>query len=204
MWLPFLSGYIIGKESTMTNEIILSLLREGDHERAFKALYKHFPKVRKHIVANSGSRAEAHDIFQEALVILFNKVNSDELKAGVDPFGFVHTTCKFLWSNRLKKKKVRQKNDSTDVGDLHYQDEVEEAIQKEQKFKIIEDALETLGAKCKKILELFYFKSLSMESIAKKIGFATVKSAKVQKYKCMERARKYALEQLSNQKNPQL
>jgi RNA polymerase sigma factor (sigma-70 family) len=187
----------------MTKEKILWLLREGDHERAFRALYKQFPKVRKHIVANSGRTAEAHDIFQEALIILFNKAYSGELKDEVDPYGFVHNTSKFLWNNQLRKKKGQLKNDTIDTTDLEYQDEIEDAWRKEEKLMIIEDVLQSLGQKCKKILELFYFKSLSMDSIARKVGFSTVKSAKTQKYKCLERARKLALENLemSNELN---
>lgn len=185
----------------MTKEKVLALLREGDHERAFRGLYNQFPKVRKHILANSGSRAEAHDVFQEALIILFNKSYSGELKDEVDPYGFVHNTSKFLWSNELRKRKGRQKNDAVDTSDLEYHDEIEEAWRKEEKLKIIEEVLHSIGQKCQKILELFYFKSLSMERIAKKVGFATVKSAKTQKYKCLERARKLALESLSNDLN---
>lgn len=46
-----------------------------------------------------------------------------------------------------------------------------------------------LGQKCKELLELFYFKKLSMKDISKKLGFASEKVAKNQKYRCIEKAK---------------
>ena len=180
---------------------IIHFLQQDMQEKGFRRLYKYFPKVEKHIVVNSGSKEEALDIFQDALVILYQKVQDMSPDSPIKIDGFLINTCKLLWSNELRKKKVRTGDDSG-LGRLEYEDDIAEQIEKEEKFKMVEDVIKKLGAKCRKILELFYFKSFSMESIAKKVGFKTVKSAKVQKYKCMENARKMALE-MSNQ-NPEL
>ena len=180
---------------------IIHFLQQDKQDKAFRRLYKYYPKVEKHILVNSGSKEEALDIFQDALVILYQKVQDMSPDSPIKIDGFLINTCKLLWSNELRKKKVRSGDDSG-LGRLEFEDEIAEQIEKEEKIKIIEDVIKSLGAKCKKILELFYFKSFSMESIAKKVGFKTVKSAKVQKYKCMENARKLALE-MSNQ-NPEL
>ena len=59
---------------------------------------------------------------------------------------------------------------------------------KEKKLLAIEKILNTISARCKQIFELFYFKKESMKSIAEKMGFSSVNSAKTQKYKCLENA----------------
>lgn len=183
----------------MKESKIIHFLQHEMQDKAFRRLYKYFPKVEKHILINSGSKEEALDIFQDALVVLYQKVtdaNFDSAQSDIKFDGFLINTCKLLWSNELRKKKVRRGDDSG-LESLEFEDEIAEQIEKEEKFKMLEDIIKKLGQKCKSILEMFYYKSSSMESIAKKFGYKTVKSAKVQKYKCMENARKLALE-LSN------
>lgn len=182
----------------MKESKIIHFLQHDMQDKAFRRLYKYYPKVEKHILINSGSKEEALDIFQDALVVLYQKVSDPKFSVDTEIKidGFLINTCKLLWSNELRKKKVR-KGDDSGLGSLEFEDDIAEQIEKEEKFKVMEDIIKKLGQKCKSILEMFYYKSSSMESIAKKFGYKTVKSAKVQKYKCMENARKLALE-LSN------
>lgn len=170
-------------------------MQNGQHEKAFTSLYKHFGKVEKHVLANSGSKEEALDIFQDALITLYKKVNSLDFDAKSKVAGFVVQTAKFLWSNELRKKKVRQGSDDSKLSALKFEDETHDVLEKEGKIRIIEEAIQQLGDKCKQILESFYFQSISMTVIAEKFGFKTVNSAKAQKYKCMERVRNKVLEE---------
>lgn len=195
----------------MNETKIITLMQQGDYEKAFEKLYRYFPKMRKHICQNSGSVEEALDIFQEALILLYKKISSGTSEKEFSCEGYLFTSCKLLWSNELRKKKVRQAEsiEQNSGGKVHAafadQEEIQNQINKENKYKTIEHVLLKLGEKCRTILELFYFKSLSMESIASKVGFKTVESAKVQKYKCIETARKLALaDRMSNQKTETL
>jgi RNA polymerase sigma factor (sigma-70 family) len=177
----------------MTESKIIRLMQERKEQKAFQKLYRYYPQVEKYIRINSGSKDEALDIFQDALIILYRKITeaTAEIKFSLD--GFLINTCKLLWSNELRKKKVRT-GDETGLEKLLHEDEIQQQIEKENKFKTIEEVLRQVGEKCKTMLEAFYHKQLSMDSIARKFGYKTVESAKVQKYKCLESARKLALE----------
>ncbi|MBK6527719.1 MAG: sigma-70 family RNA polymerase sigma factor [Crocinitomicaceae bacterium] len=129
------------------------------------------------------------------LIILYRKISDGKPENTFSCDGYLISTCKLLWSNELRKKKVRI-GDETGLNNLLFEDEIQQKIEQENKFKTIEKVLLKLGEKCRTILEQFYFKSLSMESIARQFGFKTVESAKVQKYKCIETARKFALENM--------
>lgn len=172
---------------------IINYLRQDQQEKAFRRLYKYFPKVEKHILINSGSKEEALDIFQDALIILYQKVQTLDENSPIKIDGFLVNTCKLLWSNELRKKKVRTGNE-TGLATLEFSDDIQEQIEKEEKYQAVENIIKQLGAKCKSILLMFYYKKVSMDAIAKKFGYKSVKSAKAQKYKCMENARKLALE----------
>lgn len=54
----------------MEDDKIIGLIKTGKSDRALNALYHHYPAIRKMIMAKGGSRHEAEDIFQEALIIL--------------------------------------------------------------------------------------------------------------------------------------
>ena len=173
----------------MNNTKITNWLREGKEEKAFSKLYSLFPKVEKYICLNSGSKDEALDIFQEGLICLYHKCK-DNTELQID--GFLIQTCKFLWQNELRKKKVRF-GDSEKSNQLIYEDELEGLLEKEEKLIQVEAIVKQISKKCREIFELFYFKSMSMTEVAKSVGYKSVQSAKVQKYKCMEQARNLAL-----------
>ncbi len=173
----------------MKNEKIIELLTSGKQEKAFSYLYNSFPKVRKHIVTNSGTKEDALDIFQEGLIILYRKVNIQNIE---NPEAFLIKSCHFLWNNQIRKNKNKLATTSETI-DLEAIDDLTEIIEKENKLKQLEHIVLSLGEKCKSIFELFYYQTLDMKSIAIKLGYKNVQTAKVQKYKCMERARNLAL-----------
>ena len=185
----------------MNTSKIIHQLQQGDHEKAFARLYRYFPKLETYIRNNSGSKDEALDIFQDALIILYKKVQSLPADTDIKVDGFLVNTCKLLWSNELRKKKVRQNSGDGALEYLAYQDEIQAQIAKEEKIVKVESIIKNIGDKCKDILVAFYYKNFSMEKIAEEFGFKTIQSAKVQKYKCMESARELALKESTS--NPQ-
>ena len=174
----------------MNNTKIKQLLRDGRQEKAFSKLYALYPIVEKNVLQNSGSKPEALDVFQEGLILLYKKNKTDNT---LNIEGFLIKSCNYLWHNELRKKKVRI--GSSDATDHLVEDdsELERLIEKENKLQKVEHIVKQISKRCRTIFELFYFKSLSMTEVAKAIGYKSVQSAKVQKYKCMEQARKLAL-----------
>ena len=59
----------------MKTSKISGWLSAGEVNKAFSKLYQLLPKVEKYVVQNSGSKAEALDIFQEALIICTKSIN---------------------------------------------------------------------------------------------------------------------------------
>ncbi len=172
---------------------ISNLFKDGKVNQAFSKLYELFPKAEKYILQNSGSKQEALDIFQEALIVLYKKYQSDNT---IKLDGFLLNTCRFLWKNELRKKKIRQ-GSGVELEYLMSTDESEFILEQEQRFRLLEGVLRQVSAKCREIFKLFYIESLSMAKVAKKIGFKSVESAKVQKYKCMVYARNLVIQQKS-------
>ena len=67
---------------------------------------------------------------------------------------------------------------------------IAEAVEKESKIKIAEKVLTELGDKCRELLVLFYSGTMKLKDIAAKMGYTSENSAKNQKYKCLEGAKR--------------
>jgi len=173
----------------MHDQQILELLRSGKRDKALLRLYKHFPQVERLICSKGGSKEDARDIYQEALIIFCRKVKSVEFELTAGIGTYLYSVSRFLWKDELQR---RQKKTTVDFDlDLTPQDEqaLQEALERENNLKMAEQVIAGLGQRCRDLLQLFYFQSLSMKVIADKLQFSSEKIARNQKYKCMERAK---------------
>ncbi len=68
-------------------------------------LYKdYFPQVLRIVVKNGGVEQDARDLFQEALIIIFNRLRKDELKIESSFHNYFIVLCRFIWfrQNNIK------------------------------------------------------------------------------------------------------
>ncbi|MBO9561244.1 MAG: hypothetical protein J7621_00665 [Niastella sp.] len=64
----------------MDDHKIIDLIRSGSNSKVLAALYRHFPMMQKMVRTHGGSRQDAEDIFQEALIILCMQVRTKDLQ----------------------------------------------------------------------------------------------------------------------------
>ena len=174
----------------MTDQSLIDLLKTSRSDRAFLKLYEHYPMAEKMIRTHGGTRYEARDIYQEALIILYSRVNKTGFRLTAKLSTYLFSVCRFLWMNELKKKQKLPTSGFDEIFDIGFEDDMNEAHEKESKLKQAEEAIASLGEKCRQLLQLFYFNNMSMSSIAKKMGYNSENTAKNQKYKCIEQAKK--------------
>ena len=172
----------------MNDQSLLQLLTSDQKEKAFVKIYKYFPKVSRFICKYGGTKEEAQDVFQEALLIFYRKAKTPNFKLTSRIETYLFSICKYLWKDQLK-----QKNKQTNAFEQAFlKDEtipVEKHLQEEEKYQLAEKALKSIGDKCLKLLSLFYIDKKKMQEIAKLLGFTSESSAKTPKYKCLERAK---------------
>lgn len=167
----------------MKDTEIIEHLRNDRYHKAVKGLYGSFPSVRQLVLSNSGSREDAEDIFQEALLILYKKVRSGDFVLSSTVKTFIVGIARNLWYAELRRKG----KESLIVNFDMIQEET--ASEDEQQYKLAEMAFNLLGEKCKQLLILFYFKKKSMAEVAHMLEFSNEKVAKNQKYRCLEKAK---------------
>ncbi|HBH22624.1 MAG TPA: RNA polymerase subunit sigma [Cytophagales bacterium] len=163
----------------MKDKEILAKISSGE-ESALDYLYKKYYRMMTNLVIeNSGSEDEAKDIYQDALVVFWQKVNNGELVLTSKISTYIYSICLNLWRKELGRKSrlVHEEKDRTDF----IKDDQEERI------RIVHECIDELGDTCKKILSYHYFDGMSMTDIAEKMGYANTDTAKTKKYKCKEK-----------------
>ena len=176
-------------------DLITALQTSNTRGKAIKELYKEFPKIKANICSSGGSRQDAEEVFNDALLLLIEKVQEDNFQLTSKLSSFLYGINRFLWMNELRKKKKSVSLEWENTMILTH-DSLEYDSEKEEKIQLIEKALGLITSKCKELFTLFYFKKERMVEIAKSLDFKSVNSAKTQKYKCMEQLNKVVSQQL--------
>jgi len=164
---------------TGSDQNILKRIKNGD-ESALDNLYKkHFRLMLNLVTKNNGSEQEARDIFQDALIVFWQKAISDDFVLSSKISTYLYSICQNLWRKELERKKRFEESDK--------ENSVENNLEKNEMIKIVHDCINQLGDSCKEVLTLYYFDGLSMDKIAQKMGLANSDTAKTKRYKCKKK-----------------
>ena len=150
-------------------------------EAFFMALYKKaFPAVARYVARMGGSLEEAQDIFQDTLVIYYEKLVPARAETIVNEKAYLLGIAKKLWLQRYRDG----------LKNLPLNDLDTEAVPDEQpatgKLLLY---LETAGKKCMELLKAYYYDGLPAGDMATLFGYSGTHSATVAKYKCLEKVR---------------
>jgi RNA polymerase sigma factor (sigma-70 family) len=158
---------------------IFDRICKGD-EKALELLYKkYYRMMTKMVISNSGTEDEARDVYQDALVVFWQKARSGNLVMTSKMSTYIYSVCQNLWRKELDRKK-RLSSEEKDGS-------VQLDLDTPERNMIIARCLDQLGETCRKVLQYYYFDEMSMQEIADKMGFANTDTAKTKKYKCKEK-----------------
>lgn len=147
------------------------------------------------VCSNSGSEQEAKDIYQEAVMAFYERVQQPAFVLTCKIKTYLYAVCRRLWLKKLAEKKRFNGNIEDVETFLGIEDEMTGLFEKEKRLDRMENSLIGLGEPCRSILEDFYVKDFSMEDISSKFGYTNADNAKNQKYKCLQRLKKLFFEE---------
>lgn len=158
---------------------------------ALKALYRdYFPMVLHMVVQNSGTAEEAKDVFQEAVIVLYDRISQGKFELNSKLKTYLYAVCRRLWLKQLGGYE-RTFQDVTHYEEtIPVEDDLAVHEEKDQQMALMELALNQLGEPCRSIIQEFYVMGRSMQEICEKFGYTNADNAKNQKYKCLQRLKK--------------
>ena len=170
-------------------ELIIGI-RNGANDVLDRLYLAYFPMVLQMVLSNNGDEDDAKDIFQESVIVLYNKVSAGEFELNAKLKTFIYAVCRRLWLKKLHQQSRISNNFHTfpEVEEVAFDLEAHE--EQNRQFKLMHEALEQLGEPCKTIIEQFYLNDKSMQDICEQFGYTNTDNAKTQKYKCLQRLKK--------------
>ncbi len=159
--------------------------------KAIETIYKdNFGMIQSFILNNNGSADDARDIFQEAMILLYEKARGGNFELTSKLKTYVYSVCRRLWLKRLQQLQrfgtpVESLEETVPV-----EEELEEQDRRNEAFGVMEKAMSHIGEPCKSLLEAYYVHKKQMNEIAEGFGYTNADNAKNQKYKCLMRLKK--------------
>jgi RNA polymerase sigma factor (sigma-70 family) len=174
---------------------LLTELAAGKRKATEQVYRQHYPIVTKWIQNHGGTGADAADIYQEAMVILYEKAQTREFRLTCKIGTYLFAICKNLWFKRLQniQKQPGLLPDGAGIDerlDWAYEDDVKAHEEREMHYGQLNAALDQVGEPCRSLLKAFYQHNKNMQEIAADFGYTNPDNAKTQKYKCLNRLRK--------------
>jgi len=142
-----------------------------------------FPGVVRWLERNQGKRADAEDVFQEALMAIFNRLKKGDLVIEHAFNTYLFAICKRIWFKRLKKPDFHVT--STDELALNSSESelITQSMERSEKMTLFRSKLLQLGADCQKVLQLHFAKK-SFAEIAQLLKYTSEEYARRKKYLC--------------------
>lgn len=178
-----------------TEQLLLASLATGDRTATTQIYNQHYPIVTKWIQNNGGAEHDAADVYQEAMVVLYEKSQDESFRLSCKIGTYLFAVSKHLWYKKISKQQRAPGLLPEDAGfndnrDWAYEDDISAHKERELYYSQLNTALEQLGEPCRSLLKAFYHEDKSMQDIAASFGYTNPENAKTQKYKCLGRLRK--------------
>ena len=183
--------------SENNEKALLQGLARND-KKAIETIYReNYNMIQALVINNNGNTDDAKDVFQEAMIVLFEKVQTGTFELNRQISTFVYSVCKRIWLKKLMQQNRFTITDGYDT--VAVDEEMEDHEKRNAAFNMMEKALSGLGEPCKSLLEAFYLEKKSMQDIATGFGYTNSENAKNQKYKCLMRLKKLFFSQYKNE-----
>lgn len=158
---------------------------------AVETIYRlNYTMIQSLVINNNGSSDDAKDIFQETMIVLYEKARSGTFELNCLIKTYVYSVARRLWLKKLQQASRFGGDLGTAEHTVPVEDDLDDHQQRDLEFTMMEKAMGGLGEPCRSLLEAFYLKKQSMQEIASAFGYTNAENAKTQKYKCLVRLKK--------------
>jgi len=176
---------------------LLEILRGPDQisrDKALSEVYRRtYSTIERMITSNSGSIADAEDIFHDGLISFYKQAqNGLTLTCAIKTYIF--SICRNLWLKRLRKSGRSDRLEDQHNEIVEMDNDPEEFLIIDECASLVAENLKSLGGDCQKIIVYSYFDQFKADEIAKLMDYATPQVARNKKSNCLKRFREQVLE----------
>lgn len=130
---------------------------------------------------------QASDIFQDAVIVLFNQVRKNKFDERHAIDAFVYTVSKNLWLNKIRdERRISNFEDMSIFKGFESDENILSDLISKERSEAVSRIFEQLNEKCREILHYYNHEGLSMREISEKLGFRNEQVAKASHYRCKQ------------------
>lgn len=162
---------------------LLNRIQSNDRTVLGELFVRYERLVSSYVTSHGGDEADAEDMLQEAIIVLWQKVCAGNFELTSKLGTYILAIAKNKWRAEVRKRSRFDKGAlsiATPDGNPSSLDDVLEA----ERLETLRRALEAINPVCKQLLMLFYFEERRLQDIATVLGFANADVAKSKKYQC--------------------
>ena len=185
--------------STLEEDLILLERIAAEDRNSVEQLYRqHYIMIQTMVLANAGTKDDAADLFQETVIVLYEKIKNGSFELNCLLKTFLYSIARRLWLKKLQQQQrfISQPDNLEET--VPVEDEIENHLKLQNDFFIMESAMNKVGEPCKSLLQAYYLQKKHMNVIAQEFGYTNADNAKTQKYKCLVRLKKLFFAQYKN------
>lgn len=175
----------------MTTEEFNRHIKDGNFQNIFIHVYKRcFKSVAGLIRNKNGNTADAEDVFQDAVMVLFGKVKKGDFELTTSVCAYLSKTSKYVWFNKIRNEK-RSKYDTTDTPpESANDDDLMKLLVEKEAHEMMKKSLLQLTDLCREALRAYYFEGKSTKELAEIAGVST-NTVKQRLFGCRSSLRNY-------------
>ncbi len=160
---------------------ILEGIAAGDEGIITRFYKKNLPYIKGYVLQNSGNEQDVEDVFQDALVFVYQKVKTGSLELHSSLRTYFYGVCKNIWRNRLRKNGRQIVTEI--ILDLETVDpSVIQEIEDKEREHVYRKHFVKLKDTCKEVLSMV-FEGKSMKEISAVTGYSEGYTRK-KKFEC--------------------
>lgn len=171
---------------------LIEALRNGDFSVLDQVYRKNAGTITSWITKNSGSLADAQDVFQEGIVALHQKAKDSDFVLSCPLGALLFRICQNKWLYHLRQKKreteVRKLSIVPSEGEGNVHDLLEAVEEEDLRQRRMRIAFHELSDLCRRLLALLA-KGMAGEAIAKELGMAGAGTVYRRRHACGQRWR---------------
>jgi RNA polymerase sigma factor (sigma-70 family) len=179
-----------------TDKELLVGIRQNNNKILEYIYREYFPAIRSLVLHNGGNIEDAEDLFNEGMAVLFKKARSRKIHLSSKLKTYLYAVCKNLWFQQLEQRMQVLYYTKSYVAEkkprYYVRPDNNEEI-KEEINRILWKHFKRLPKDCQKLLQL-YVEKVPFKEITKKFNYVNKDYAKVRKFVCKERLRRWLLE----------
>ncbi|MGW8316875.1 MAG: RNA polymerase sigma factor [Bacteroidales bacterium] len=162
---------------------LISGIRAHDSEVLEHIYQSYFPMIEGFVVHHKGTRDQAKDVFQEAMIVIYNRVRAGELELSCKFGTYLYAVCKKIWIQERKKYLLHQDKLKQHPMTVHDPGPEEDPLLQQHLTRIFLTHFRDLSPDCQKILSM-YFNDYSLEEIRKALNYNNLHHTADRKYRC--------------------